>query len=249
QWPAEEGFEPTSGLLFHAPFRGQRSRVPQPNRPAGACGQAHSVGTEGHGADQTLVSKGAEFLAAGQVPHLHRPVIAARSHTGPVGTEGHILYLTPVALERAEFLAAGQVPHLHRPVIAARSHTGPVGTEGHTTDLILMSLERAEPLAAGYVPQLDRPAITASQPRPVGAESHAPNHAGSWKGAEFLAGGHVPQLDRLMMTARSQKLPVGTEGQRIDLFLASHLMAGSAQGVEFFAAGHVPQSDTPVMAA
>src|SRR5262249_49923843 len=71
QWPAEEEFESISRLLFHSPCRGQGSCVPHPNRPVGACGQAHSIGTEDHGADQTLVSEGAEFLTAGYVPHLH----------------------------------------------------------------------------------------------------------------------------------------------------------------------------------
>ena len=97
-----------------------------------------------------------------------------------------------------------------------------------------MSVNRREFLAALNFPELDGFAMIASQARPVGTESDAPNHIlrmleilRSLEGAEFLAAGNVPQFDCPLMTPRSQILSVGTEGKGIDLRRTSYFMYGS----------------------
>jgi hypothetical protein len=81
-----------------------------------------------------MAFKGAQCLAALQVPQPQRSVTRSRDGTAAVGRDRHGPDPVRMALERADRLAALQVPEPQRAVPRGRDGTAPIGRHLYGAD-------------------------------------------------------------------------------------------------------------------
>src|SRR5262249_14152664 len=95
--------------------------------------------------------EGAQFPAAGRLPHLGGPIITPRRQPLSIGRPSDGPNCTRMPLEVAQLAAADRLPHLGGPVITPCRQPLPIRRPGHRVDPIPVSdetvkLQMAQPL-------------------------------------------------------------------------------------------------------